>query len=274
VHYVNNTVPSFAVSRFLGQQTLGFFSRASLLVGLPQTFLTQGITKTLYPIYPRFRDDRAECRRMMADVVSVTTTVMWPLFATLAALSPLIVEILLGRTWMPVAAIVGPLCLYAAMNFAYSIVVTLVEAFGYLRQIWMVQTGWTIVLVAAIAIGIREGADARAIVLVAAVVQLAVHAVQVALIAREGYVDVGATVFAELCSAVLAGAWYVGIAVAVESTSGQGMTTRIGVSCLALAALTVLTFLVLPRLPAGRALAGRGIGIGPRRFTMRAAERS
>ena len=96
-HYLNNTLPSFVVSRSLGQASLGFFSRASLLVGLPLTFLAQGVNKTLYPIYPRFRDKPDECRRMLMDVASVTTTAVWPLFAALAGLAPIVVELLLGE---------------------------------------------------------------------------------------------------------------------------------------------------------------------------------
>ncbi len=183
-HYVNNILPSFAVSRFLGQASLGFFSRASMLVGLPQTFLAQGVQKTLYPIYPRFRDNKEECRRMMIDVASVTTTMVWPLFAALAGLAPLVVEFLLGARWAPAASIVGPLCLYATANFAYAIFASFAESFGHLRQIWLVQACWTVALVCSLGIAVRADADMRAIVLVAAGVQIAVHVLQITLLAR------------------------------------------------------------------------------------------
>lgn len=107
-HYVNTILPSFAISRSLGATNLGFYNRGSLLVGLPLTFLAQGVTKTLYPIFPRFRENESECRRMMIDVASVTTTFVWPLFGALAGLAPLVVHLLLGPRWAPVAAIVVP----------------------------------------------------------------------------------------------------------------------------------------------------------------------
>ncbi len=208
-HYVNNTLPSFAVSRFLGQASLGFFSRASLLVGLPLTFLAQGVQKTLYPIYPRFRDNEEECRRMMIDVVSVTTTMVWPLFAALAGLAPLVVELLLGARWAPAAAIVGPLCLYATVNLAYAIFASFAESFGHLRQIWLVQICWTLALVCFLGVAVHEDAGMRAIVLVAAGVQIAVHAFQIALLARVRLVDAGGTLRVEVWAAMLGAVWYV-----------------------------------------------------------------
>jgi lipopolysaccharide exporter len=260
-HYLNNTLPSFAISRSLGQASLGFFSRASLLVGLPQTFLVAGVTKTLYPIYPRFRDNDEECRRMMVDVASVTTTLVWPLFAILAGLAPLVVEVLLGAQWAPVADIVAPLCIYGAMNFAYTIFASFAESLGYLRQIWLVQACWTFVLVCALGVAVRENVDVRAIVLVAAAIQIAVHAAQIMLLARVHSVDAVGTLRVEVWSALLGAAWYMATMLTTDSLSGQGITTRIVASCGVIGLLTLATWLVLPHLPAGKAFARRGIRI-------------
>jgi O-antigen/teichoic acid export membrane protein len=260
-HYLNNILPTFAVSRFLGQVSLGFFSRASLLVGLPQTFLAQGIQKTLYPIYPRFRDNEEECRRMMTDVASVTTTLVWPLFAALAGFAPLVVEILLGARWAPAAAVVGPLCLYAAANLAYAVFASFTESFGYLRQIWLIQIGWTMALVCSLAVAVRADADMRAIVLVAAGIQIAVHVLQLTLLARVRLVDAVGTLRAEVWAAVLSAVWYLATMLTTQSFSGQAMAVRIVVSCGIVALLTLATWYALPHLPAGRAFSRRGIRI-------------
>jgi lipopolysaccharide exporter len=260
-HYVNNILPSFAVSRFLGQVSLGFFSRASLLVGLPQTFLAQGIQKTLYPIYPRFRDNEEECRRMMTDVTSVTTTLVWPLFAALAGLAPLVVEVLLGAQWAPAAAIVGPLCLYATVNLAYAIFASFAESFGRLRQIWLVQACWTLALVVSLGVAVRADADMRTLVLVAAGIQIAVHVLQVALLARERLVEALGTLRVEIWAALLSAVWYLALMLTTHSLSGYGMAIRIAVSGGVVALLALATWLALPHLPAGRAFSSRGIRI-------------
>ncbi len=260
-HYVNNILPSFAVSRFLGAASLGFFSRATLLVGLPQTFLAQGIQKTLYPIYPRFRDNHEECRRLMTDVASVATTMVWPLFAALAGLAPLVVELLLGARWAPAASIVGPLCLYATANLVYAVFAQFTESFGHLRQIWLVQLSWTLVLVCALGVAVRADADMRAIVLVAAGVQIAVHVLQITLLAGVRLVDAMGTFRAEAWGALVAGIWYIATMLTTHSVSGEGLAIRIVASCSVVALLALATWAALPHLPAGRAFSRRGIRI-------------
>jgi lipopolysaccharide exporter len=260
-HYVNNTLPSLAVSRTLGQATLGFFSRGSLLVGLPQTFLVQGISKTLYPIYPRFRDDERESRRMMVDVTSVTTTMIWPLFAALAGLAPLVVDVLLGSQWTPVAAVIGPLCLYAMANIAYSIFAPFAESYGYLRLIWVVQACWTTALVVAIGIAVVENVGMRGIVLVAVAVQIPAHALQVALLARRRVVDALGTLRMELWSGAIAAVWYAATVLATHLLSETDTAIRIAASGCVVGLLVISTWLALPLLPAGRALSRRGIAL-------------
>jgi lipopolysaccharide exporter len=264
-HYVNNTLPSFAVSRTLGQASLGFFSRGTLLVGLPQTFLVQGISKTLYPIYPRFRDDERESQRMMIDVVAVATTVIWPLFAVLAGLGPLVVRVLLGPDWTAVASIVGPLCLYAMANIAYSLFAPFAESYGFLRLIWVVQACWTTALVAAILIAVFADADMRAIVLVAVAVQIPVHALQVALLARRRVVDAVGTLRVEVWSGGIAAIWYIAAMLTTHLLGSEELVLQIAASSGVVALLIVGTWLALPFLPAGRALSARGIPIRLRR---------
>jgi lipopolysaccharide exporter len=258
-HYINNTLPSLVVSRTLGQAALGFFSRGSLLVGLPQTFLVQGISKTLYPIYPRFRDDEHECRRMMIDVTAVTTTVIWPLFAALAGLGPVVVDVLLGSDWEPVASVIGPLCLYAMANIAYSIFAPFAESFAYLRMIWFIQACWTIALVGALALAVIQDADMRAIVLVAAAIQIPVHVLQVALLARRRVVDALGTARVEAWAAGVAAVWYLATMLTTQLFSDSSVVTRVVASGCVVGLLAVATLLALPRLPAGRALAQRGV---------------
>jgi O-antigen/teichoic acid export membrane protein len=260
-HYVNNTLPSFVVSRFLGQTSLGYFSRASLVVGLPLTFLAQGANKTLYPIYPRFRDNAEECRRMLVDVASVGTAVVWPLFAALAGLAPLVVDILLGGEWSPAAALVGPLCLYATANFAYSIFTSFAESFGYLRQIWLVQACWTVALVGSLVVAVVADADMRTIVLVAAGIQIAVHLFQLALLARLRSVDVFGTLRVEAWAALVSAGWYLATLATTHSLDGQGLALRLAGSAGVTAVLALATWLALPHLPAGRAFTRRGIPI-------------
>ncbi len=260
-HYVNNTLPSFAVSRFLGQTSLGYFSRALVLVSLPRSFLADGVYKTLYPIYPRFRKDSGQCRRMMNDVANVTMTMVWPLFAALAGLAPLVVDLLLGATWEPVATITLPLCVLAAVNFAYTNFAWFAESFGYLRQMWIVQIVWTAVLIGGLVVAVQGDAGMRTIALVACGTQIVAHLLQVVLLARTRFIDGVGVLKAELAATLVSFVWYAATALTTNALSESTMGARLAGACLVVGLLTLATWIALPFLPAGRAFARRGIRV-------------
>ena len=261
-HYLNNTLPSFVVSRSLGQASLGFFSRGSLLVVLPLAFLAQGVQKTLYPIFPSFRGREQDCRRMMLDVASVTSTFVWPLFAALAGFAPLVVKLLLGAEWAVVSTLIGPLCLYAMANFSYAIFTSFAESFGALRQIWLVQVGWTVALAGSLALAVAWNADMTTIAFVAAIVQIGVHIVQVVVVGRLQLVDTVGTFRAEASAALVALVWYAATMLTTQLLgTGSDLALRVVASAAVTALLMLGTWSVLPYLPAGKAFARRGIRV-------------
>jgi MFS family permease len=60
---------------------LGLYSRAALIVGLPATYLTTGVTKVLYPLYGRVREDLVRTRTLLGEGLILTTGLTWPFFA-------------------------------------------------------------------------------------------------------------------------------------------------------------------------------------------------
>ena len=260
-HALTGILPQFAVSRSLGPTSLGFYSRAEVLVVLPQTFFAQGIYKTLYPIYPRFRDSREEGRRMMTDVTSVTLTAVWPLFAALAGFAPLVVELLLGARWAPVASIVVPLCILVAFDFVFSVLTSFAESVGYLKHIWVVQAVWTATLAGSLGVAVVADADMQRLALVAAGVHVVVHLFQIALFARARLIDAVGTLRAEAWAGSVALVWYLAPMLTTNVVSEQTIAIRLLASAVVVALLTVSTWLVLPRLPAGKAFSRRGIPI-------------
>jgi hypothetical protein len=201
---------------------------------------------------------------MLIDVASVTTAFVWPLFAALAGLAPLVVRILLGDQWTPVAALVGPLCLYASLNFAYAVLTSFAESFAYLRQIWVIQIAWTLVLVGSLGAAVVENADMRTVVLVAAAIMAAVHALQLAVLARMGSLDGVGTLRAELWSGAIAAVWYLATMLTNHEFSDRPLLVQVGASAVVLAILAAASLVALPHLPAGRAFANRGIRIALR----------
>ena len=62
----------------------GSTSRANLIVSLPLTYAASSMTKVLYPLYGRVRDDFARTRTLLDEALMLTTGLAWPLFALVA----------------------------------------------------------------------------------------------------------------------------------------------------------------------------------------------
>jgi PST family polysaccharide transporter len=139
--YIAFTVPGWFAARVYGASVLGLYSRAALIVGLPVTYLTTGVTKVFYPLYGRVRDDAVRTRTLLADGLILTTGLTWPLFALVAGASPAVVKILLGDKWHAAAPLVALCALGACASLPCSLLTNVAEAFGWMRLIATRQLG-------------------------------------------------------------------------------------------------------------------------------------
>ena len=57
--YALYTAPGWAIARMFGAESLGLYSRANLIVGLPVNYLVTGLTKVVYPLYGRIGSEIA-----------------------------------------------------------------------------------------------------------------------------------------------------------------------------------------------------------------------
>ncbi len=116
--YLMNTAPSWYTARIFGTRTLGVYSRASVIVALPLTYLASGLTKVLYPLYGLVRGDQARTRAMLDEGITMATGFAWPVFALIAGAAPVIVKVLLGPGWEGTASLPGPLRTGCLCRFA------------------------------------------------------------------------------------------------------------------------------------------------------------
>jgi O-antigen/teichoic acid export membrane protein len=106
-----------------------------MIVGLPATYLTSGVTKILYPLYGRVREDLGRTRALLGEGLLLTTGFSWPLFALVAGASPVIVRVLLGERWHAAAPLVALCALSSCAGLPCSLLTNAAEAFGWMRRI-------------------------------------------------------------------------------------------------------------------------------------------
>ena len=261
VYYGLYTAPSLLVSRMFGAVTLGGYNRANLMVTLPVTHLWTGVTKTLYPLITRARNDAARLRELIESTVETAAGLSWPLFAAVAGASPLIVRVLLGTRFADVAPLLPPIIVFGAVNLVYVVAGNPLEVLGYQRVIWRVQLLWIFLLAAVIASSVLVHTPIERLLWLVAAVHVLVHAAKLLATARIGLLRLGRVLHGYgLAVAVSAPFWLVAAAVDRLTVGWQPLATRVAAEAVAVLGLLTLTSVVLPSTPLGR-LVRSGLGV-------------
>jgi PST family polysaccharide transporter len=261
-HYGFYTLPGLVIARTAGSVSLGFFSRAYLLVMLPMNFLTLGISKSIYPAIPRLTNPEVR-RRALSEVVAVGAFVVWPLLGLLAGSASLVVDLLLGPDWGPSAAMVAPLCLFAAANLQYVILSNAIESIGWLRVGWMIQGAWAFALGLTTIVAWQLDADVLTYLYVYAFTQVAIHILQVIVLSKRELVQLRRVALDEVVGGTMALFAFVAALAVSESVDGS-LFIRLAATGAVVLGVGITMLVTLPRVAAGRALARRGLLPGTR----------
>ena len=189
LYFTVNTAPTWLVSRVVGPATLGQYSRANLIVGLPFAQLSAGSMKSLYPGYARVQDDPARMRAAVTDALTAVSGISFVLFGGLVGTAPVTVPLLLGPQWAQATSLVPEFGLSAALTMVFVVLSNAFEAKAMLRSSWRVQ-GVLILCTAAALVATLQCSD----VLPAAALSLGIgyggaHVYQLVLATRAGLVE-------------------------------------------------------------------------------------
>jgi O-antigen/teichoic acid export membrane protein len=255
--YVTLTAPSWFAARIFGPFTLGLYSRASMIVFLPLTYIATSITKVLYPLYGRVREDAVRTRILLDDALTLTTGFLWPAFALVAGASPVIVAVLLGARWHGAAPLVALFALIACGNLPCVLLTNAAEALGWMRLIAVQQIALFAGVAATLAIVRVAGLSLNWVLAGVAVSQWVAYAVTLTRFVRRELLDIRSLLRGHSIHAGMALAVY-GIAV-VCARAVRGAPVTIRVLLLTTVAVVVCSAFVAARsrFPAGRVLQQR-----------------
>lgn len=181
--------PQIVVSRGFGPLALAWFSRANMLVTLPQQQASAGLMKVLYPLFSRVRDDPGALRRAVTAVLVMASGAALP-FGMLAGLAGPAVAILLGPGWEPAAAMVPVLCAWACAYLVMALASNIFESGGALRRIWSTQVVTAVGLTAPILVlAVSDELTVHRALTVSALAVVVAHAWQLRCFMAAGSLD-------------------------------------------------------------------------------------
>lgn len=121
---------NLVVGRWLGPAALGLYAHAYQLMASPAMLFGQLLDRVLFPTMARVQGDTARLSRAYRSGVFACATVMGPVGAVVAILSPEIVLVLLGPRWADVAVPMQILACGILFRTSYKISDTVVRATG------------------------------------------------------------------------------------------------------------------------------------------------
>lgn len=252
-----NAIPGWIAGRSFGAFTLGLYSRASLLINLPVGYLQTGITKVLFPLYGRVRDDIARTKTMLSEGLALATGFTWPVFAFVAGAAPVVVDSLLGPKWHGATPLLRLCALIACGLFPTGLLTNAAEALGWIRFATFRLIVLLVLLSAAVGTVELAGLGLNSLLGGVAVAQWATYAIMLRTFVSRGVVDsrlMFRSHFAHALGSLGAFAIAFGIA---ELLAGESLVVAIVAELGALTAVCVFIFFARPLFPASEILARR-----------------
>lgn len=121
LNYVIRNVDNFLIGWFLGAQSLGFYSLAYRIVFYPVQAISNLVSRVMFPAYSEFHHDEPRFRRVYLKVVGSVAIVCFPIMLGLMPISDLLVPVIFGSQWGPVALL---LVIFAPIGLFQSIAAT------------------------------------------------------------------------------------------------------------------------------------------------------
>lgn len=256
------TAPAWFTARTFGASVLGLYSRANLVVSLPLTYVSQSITRVLYPLYGHVREDLRRTRILLDEALTLSTGLAWPVFAMIAGASPVIVEVLLGPRWSEAAPLLALFALTACGNLPSDLLTNAAQAFGWMRIIAMRLIAFSAGAAGAMGTVHLAGLSPKWLLVGIAASQWITYLLTLQPFIRRRYLDSGLILRKQLVHAAVAVGAFGASASCAKILAGAALPIQVGGQAAVAAVVAGAILLRWRWFPATRVL-GRRIGVAP-----------
>jgi O-antigen/teichoic acid export membrane protein len=170
--FLSRSVDNVIVAVTLGATALGYYAMGFQLVTMPSWVVTSPITGAMFPLMGRKSDNPAEVRALFLAVISFVYIVAFPIFAGIASVSDLIINVFFDHKWIPTISIIGRLCAYALLDALNGTIGAALLAVGRAREQLILSCLSALLTVVAVALGVRYGTDGVAVGMICATLTL------------------------------------------------------------------------------------------------------
>jgi PST family polysaccharide transporter len=111
VNYWSRNADNFVIGKFLGPESLGFYSRAYQLMLLPVSFITSTASQVMFPALSTVQNDLPRLRRIYLDTIEGVALITFPLMLGLLVTAGPFIDAVFSEKWRPAIPVLQVLCL-------------------------------------------------------------------------------------------------------------------------------------------------------------------
>lgn len=137
IQFLYYAIQPLAIGRFLGAESLGYFSNAQRVVNLPFEFFINALNRVMFPSFSRTQTDPARMKRLFLSSFTVVAVIFFPVAYGMIPAANEIVLVLLGPQWTTSIGVAQILLVAVPFSFLNSLNGVSIDARGRLT----VKTG-------------------------------------------------------------------------------------------------------------------------------------
>jgi len=155
--YSQRNVDNILIGRYLGTTSLGFYSVGYNIILLPLQRLIVPVQDTLFTAFSRIQDDELRMKAIWLRAIRAVGALMIPATVGIILIAPELVQVVLGRKWIPAAPVMQILAPVALFQSFGAIAERTLLALGRATTVFRFSLVGTVVSVAAFSIGLLWG---------------------------------------------------------------------------------------------------------------------
>lgn len=113
---VYNDVFSLIIGKQFSTATLGYYTKGNSIPAMVNRVLSQTVTAVMFPSLAKDQHDLAVIKQRTRSMISISTGMVMPVMAGIAACAPALISVLLTDRWLPAVAVVQITCIPKAIN--------------------------------------------------------------------------------------------------------------------------------------------------------------
>ncbi|MDP6776796.1 MAG: lipopolysaccharide biosynthesis protein [Candidatus Latescibacteria bacterium] len=172
VGYFQQNLDYFLIGRFLGSGALGYYALAYRVIALPQTRLTQVISRVTFPAFSSLQNDLPRLGRAYLSTVRFVSLLVFPMMAVFALAADPGIPLLMGPEKALVAPLLVLLCPAGAARAVAAAVGLIFFSTGRPGLALMWNVGGALFMLLAVRLGVGWGVEGAAVAVSAGAVLL------------------------------------------------------------------------------------------------------